>query len=124
MKFCWSTLSVKNLDESIAFYRDVVGLPLVRRFKAGPAMEIAFLGDAGTQIELTCSPAKQDIHVGQDISWGFETPSLEEKFAEVKAKGYTVLGEPMEPIPGVRFFFMLDPNGMKIQFAQSAPASK
>lgn len=121
MKFCWSTLSVKNLDESVAFYRDVVGLPLKRRFVSGPAMEIAFLGEDGTEIELTYNSAGAAPQPGRGVSWGFETPDLDAKLAEVKSKGYTVLGGPTEPVPGVRFFFMLDPNGMTIQFVQARP---
>ena len=50
MKFCWSTLRVKNMDESLKFYEEVVGLILDKRFNAGPGMEIAFLGDGETKV--------------------------------------------------------------------------
>lgn len=30
MKFCWVTLHVKNMEESIRFYRDIAGLKLDR----------------------------------------------------------------------------------------------
>ncbi|MEG3070260.1 MAG: VOC family protein [Candidatus Syntrophopropionicum ammoniitolerans] len=44
MKFCWCTISVNNLEQSIRFYQQIVGLSLNRRFVAGPGVEIAFLG--------------------------------------------------------------------------------
>ena len=43
MKFCWSTLHVRNMSESLAFYQDIVGLEVTRQFKPGPGMEISFL---------------------------------------------------------------------------------
>lgn len=39
MKFLWTAINVKNLDESIAFYSKLVGLQVVRRFPAGPGVE-------------------------------------------------------------------------------------
>ena len=49
MKFLWTTIYVKNLDESIAFYANLVGLQVVKRFPAGPGMEIAFYGQWHSQ---------------------------------------------------------------------------
>jgi lactoylglutathione lyase len=43
MKFCWSTLKVKNLEESLKFYHEIVGLKTNKRFNAGPGRKIAFL---------------------------------------------------------------------------------
>ena len=43
MKFCWSTLMVSNMDESIKFYKEIVGLEVNQRIKAGPGVELAFL---------------------------------------------------------------------------------
>ena len=54
MVFCWSTLMVKDLERSLGFYRDLLGLPVTRRFAAGPEREIVFLGDGETKIELVC----------------------------------------------------------------------
>ena len=41
MKYLWTTINVKDLDESIAFYSDLLGLKVQSRFPAGPGMEIA-----------------------------------------------------------------------------------
>ena len=43
MRFTLTTLIVKDLDRSLAFYRDVLGMPLITRFATG-AGEIAMLG--------------------------------------------------------------------------------
>lgn len=67
------------MEESLKFYEEVVGLKLDRRFKAGPTMDIAFLGDGETKLELICDENKTEINVGKDISWGFEVKSVDEK---------------------------------------------
>ncbi|HHV64210.1 MAG TPA: VOC family protein [Peptococcaceae bacterium] len=119
MKFCWVTLRVKNLEESLRFYREIVGLEVDRRFVAGPGTEIAFIGKGETKIELICNEANNDVSIGQDISLGFEVKSVDEMMAFIKEKGLTVHSGPFEPNPHVKFFFVQDPNGLKIQFVEN-----
>jgi lactoylglutathione lyase len=119
MKFCWSTLRVKNMDESLKFYEEVIGLAVNRRFKAGPGKEIAFLGDGETQIELICSEDSNEVNVGTDISWGFTVKSVDEMMSFVKEKGIDVESGPFQPNPHVNFFYVMDPNGLKIQFVEN-----
>lgn len=118
MKFCWSTLFVKNLDESIRFYKEIVGLDVVNRLSAGPNMEIAFLGEGETKIELICDASKKQINIGTDISWGFKVENLDSIIAMLTQKNISVSG-PFMPNPKSRFIFIKDPNGMNIQFYQS-----
>ena len=118
MKFCWSTLNVKNLEESIKFYEEIIGLKVTRRFPAGPGTEIAFLGDGETQIELICGGEK-GIHVGDDISWGFEVESLDQTLFLAKEKSAVILGEPVQPNPQVKFAFIKDPNGLRVQLVEN-----
>lgn len=119
MKFCWSTLRVKNLEESIKFYTDIIGLEVVSRFSGGPGVEIAFLGSRETKIELICDGESRDTNVGNDISWGFEVESLDKTLTLVKEKGINVDGGPTQPNPHVKFFFIRDPNGMRIQLVEN-----
>lgn len=119
MKFCWTTINVKNMEESLKFYREIVGLPLKRRFGAGPEVEIAFLGEGETEIELMYNRAIREVDLGRDISLGFEVKSVDEMIAFVKEKGITDIVGPLSPNPHVRFFFVKDPNGLKIQFVEN-----
>jgi lactoylglutathione lyase len=118
MGFCWSTLRVRNLEESIKFYEDIAGLKVTSRFPAGPGSEIAFLGDGDTKIELI-SGGSADIDAGNDISWGFTVASVDAALALMKEKGIAVEGGPTQPNPHLRFFFIRDPNGMKIQLVEN-----
>ncbi len=118
MKFCWSTLKVIDLDESISFYEDVIGLKMQRRFQAGPGTEIAFLGEGETQVELIEVKGDHEINAGMDISWGFQVDSLESTMSLLKEKGIKIIEGPYSPNPIMTFVFIKDPNGMKIQLVE------
>ncbi len=110
---------VKDMDESIQFYEEIVGLKVDRRFPAGPETEIAFLGDGETKIELVCNKQKKEIKLGQDISWGFTVDSVDNMMSFLKEKGIEILSGPFQPNPHSKFFYISDPNGMKIQFYEN-----
>jgi lactoylglutathione lyase len=108
------------MPESLAFYQEVIGLKIDRLIKAGPGMEIAFLGDGETKIELIAVDGNENIEVGKDISWGFEVESVDNMIEFLKEKGIPIYEGPLQPNPNTRFFYILDPNGLKIQFVESS----
>ncbi|HZH93420.1 MAG TPA: VOC family protein, partial [Tissierellaceae bacterium] len=77
MKFCWTTLTVNDMDKSIEFYSEIVGLKVDRRFNAGPDTEICFLGEGETKLELICDTDIRPDCLGEGISMGFEVESLD-----------------------------------------------
>lgn len=119
MKFCWTTIMVKSMEESLKFYKEIVGLKENRRFSTEPEVEIVFLGEGETQVELIRHQSQQEITIGQDISLGFEVESVDKMIELVKEKGYTFLGGPIQPNPHIKFIYVLDPNGLKIQFVEN-----
>ena len=119
MKFCWSTITVKNLEESLKFYNEILGLSINRRFNAGPGMEIAFLGDDETKIELVFNEELKEVSFGQNISLGFEVNSLDEMITLLKEKGIDIESGPFSPNPHINYIYILDPNGLKIQLVES-----
>lgn len=118
MKFSWVTITVSNLEESLKFYTEIVGLELNNRMKAGPEVELAFLGDGGTEIELVCNETINEVSIGKDISLGFEVNSVDDAMVMVNEKGIAIHSGPFQPNPHIKFFFVLDPNGLKIQFIE------
>ena len=121
MKFCWTTINVKNLERSLAFYKDIVGLPIIRRMQPNPDMELAFLGEGDTQVELICHKEAADIEFGKDISLGFVVESLEDFTEELKSRHIGIHSGPFQPNPFIRFLFVLDPDGLKFQFVENIP---
>lgn len=119
MKFCWCTIRVKNLEESIDFYKEIVGLKLNNQFKAGEGTQIAFLGEGETQVELIYESGKEDFNIGKDISLGFEVESLDKMIEFLEKKNIKIEQGPIQPNPNTRFFFISDPNGVVIQFVEN-----
>ncbi|MFW5787848.1 MAG: VOC family protein [Bacillota bacterium] len=119
MNFCWTTIHVKDMKESLEFYQQIVGLEVVRKFNAGKGREIAFLGDGETKVELVDDEDIQEINMGKDISLGFEVDSVEKMMDFVQERGIAVHSGPFEPNPHIKFFYVLDPNGLKIQFVEN-----
>ena len=118
MRFCWTTIHVKSMEDSLRFYKEIVGLEEVNRFSAGPDMEIVFLGRGETKIELICNKSHGDINIGKDISIGFIVDSLEEKIKLIEEKGIKMLSGIVQPNPHTKFFFVMDPNGLTVQFVE------
>ena len=118
MKFVHTTINVKDMEESLKFYQKIVGLNIVNQFNAGPGIEIVFLGEEGTKVELISDDAVKEIQIGQDISLGFSVNSLDETLKFIKEKGIKIHSGPFQPNPTTRFFFFFDPNGLKIQFIE------
>jgi lactoylglutathione lyase len=117
MNFCWVTLQVKDMEESIKFYSEIIGLTVSERFLMGQDTEIAMLGEKeGTKVELICSK-NNPMHNG-GISIGFETESLEEAMKLVRNNNIPIKRGPISPTPALRFFFLEDPNGVEVQIVE------
>lgn len=118
MKFSWVTVTVNNMDESIKFYTEIVGLKVDSRRPTGPEVELAFLGDGETKLELICRKSYNAVIIGEDISLGFEIKSVDTMMAILKEKGMAIHSGPFQPNPHIKFFFITDPNGLRIQFIE------
>lgn len=117
MKMLHVTVFSECMDESIAFYENIVGLKVVRDLRDNPLHAIVFLAnEAGeTCVEIVSEPGK--AFQGTCISMGFLVEDAEAKRAELDAAGYRP-GPMISPGPGTQFFFIKDPNGVDIQFVQ------
>lgn len=118
-KFVWTTINVRDLERSISFYQDLLGLTLDKRIPLNEAMTLVFLKDSnGIEVELienkTAPPAPISA---PNISIGFVVEDLEAMSQKLAEAGYPVKRGPIEAI-GIRFFFVEDPNGITVQLIQ------
>ncbi len=120
MSFCWVTINVRDMEQSVSFYRDIIGLSVNRSMKPMPGTEIIFLGSGGTEVELICNEKNSDPTYGNDISLGFTVDSLEKTIGFLKDKNIPIHEGPFKPNPMIQFLYVLDPNGVRIQFVENA----
>ncbi len=119
MHLCWVTIYVKNMEKSLEFYEKVVGLEIQRTFSIGPDIHFTFLGNGETEVELIEDNNVEEIDMGKSISFGFEVDNVVEKMEFIKEWGYEIHSGPFSPNPTMKFFYVLDPNGLKIQFVEN-----
>lgn len=119
MDFCWVTINVKDMPKSLQFYQDIIGLKINRRMNPNPGMEIVFLGSGKTEIELIYNSKNIDLTFGKDISLGFVVDSVDQEIEILKKKNISISSGPFQPNPHIKFFYITDPNGIKIQFVEN-----
>ena len=119
MEFCWTTIRVTDIDASLRFYRDLAGLELVHRASPQEGIELAFLGTGETQLELIGDSRLPAPAHGSDISVGFRTESLDRLIELLAEAEIAVEAGPFEPTPRIRFLYVRDPDGAKVQFVEN-----
>jgi len=106
------TISTSRLQESLDFYQWLLQLPIDRRLPR-PEGDIVFLGENETKLELIEDAAAERI-TAKGLSIGFTVQNLNKKLALLDSKQIPHSGI-IAPAPGVRFAFVIDPNGCAIQ---------
>lgn len=114
MKIKYTTMIVKDMDESVKFYKDVMGFEVDSQYDLGPAGTITLLkGEGETMVELIKNPVDETglFSVGMDVE------DVNATVKELKSKGAKVTMEPT-PITVGTLAFIEDPNGVKIALIQ------
>ena len=125
MRILHSMIRVNDLEESIKFYTEVLGMKLLRE-KEYPEgkFSLAFLGygneTENTVIELTYNWDKNDYEHGNAFGHiAIEVDDIYKVCEEIKNKGAKVIRDP-GPMMGSRLLlaFIEDPNGYKIELIE------
>lgn len=111
-------LPVKNIEETISFYRDIVGIPVVQEQSGG----ICRIFDAGYGYLGFCQyPDDRPIlggPVGACISFNcHDEADVDRQYQRILKTGWSTQCKPkhMENFP-VYGFFLRDPNDYKVEF--------
>ena len=125
MRILHSMIRVNDLEESIKFYTEVLGMKLLREKKYPEAkFSLAFLGygneTKNTVIELTYNWGTNDYEHGNAFGHiAIEVDDIYKVCEEIKSKGVKVIRDP-GPMMGSRLLlaFIEDPNGYKIELIE------
>ena len=119
MKMSWVTLHVSDLEESVRFYNELLGLPIERQF-GGEEHRITFVGEPDSaKIELLCEGGKKTEDAGRGVSIGFGVAGLDEKIEYLRGVVKGPITGPISPGPQIRFYFVPDPDGYQIQLYEN-----
>lgn len=118
MDFLWTSIHVTDIEASLKFYTEVVKLEVVRQMELPNGNKMAFLGKGETHLELIYRPDHTIETYSKDISIGFKVDSVEETMKTVIEAGYEIYMGPIQPSPHIKFFFVLDPMGVNVQFVE------
>ena len=129
MRILHTMLRVGNLERSIKFYTEVLGMKLLRTTdRPEQKYSLAFVGydteDRTAVIELTYNYGVDKYDLGAGYGHiALEMPDVAGACAAVKAKGGTVTRE-AGPVKGgsTVIAFVADPDGYKIEFIERRPA--
>ena len=125
MRILHTMIRVNNLEESIKFYTDVLGMRLLRE-KEYPEgkFSLAFLGygkeTEDTVIELTYNWDTNDYEHGNAFGHiAIEVDYIYKVCEEIRDKGTRVIRDP-GPMMGSKLLlaFIEDPNGYKIELIE------
>lgn len=125
MKLVHTAISVKNMDESLSFYTEKLGLKLLsRREIPENKAEIAFVGDGTSEhtIELTWWKEKKEYSEGDQLDHlAFTVSNMDETLSGLRAAGVNVAKEPFN-LRGSknRLAFVTDPNNIWIELIEVA----
>lgn len=116
---------VNDLDRTVKFYKDVLGLEEVRRNKSPRGSELVFLKAPGSeeQIEITYFPGSGPVQVQPDLTHlAFEVDNLEEFGNHLAKLGLKFSDGPTKSSSGSTFAFIDAPEGYEIELIQPAGA--
>ena len=112
---------VNDLERTVKFYRDVLGLEEVRRHKSPRGSELVFLKAPGSEeeIEICFFPGSQSVQVQPDLTHlAFEVDNLAGFEKHLARHGLKFSDGPTTSSSGTTFAFVDAPEGYEIELIQ------
>jgi lactoylglutathione lyase len=112
---------VADLEKTVTFYRDVLGLNEVRRHTSGRGSQLVFFKAPASEeeIEICKFDGSGPIVVGPDLTHlAFEVDNMEEFARQAAAKGYPLSDGPHRTERGDAIAFIDAPEGYEIELIE------
>ena len=120
-KYLHTRFRVSDMDKSICFYRDILGMKVVEQKNSPRGSKLVFLKfpDMDCELELCSFPDSGNVHVPEDlVHLAFEVDDLERCIERLKVAGVLITEGPIESSNGTRFIFTEDPDKYEIELIQ------
>jgi lactoylglutathione lyase len=115
---------VADLDKTISFYRDVLGLEEVRRSTSGRGSQLVFFKAPQSEelIEICKYDASGPVTVGPDLTHlAFEVENMDAFARHAASLGYPLSDGPHTTSSGSVIAFIDAPEGYEVELIQPAP---
>jgi methylmalonyl-CoA/ethylmalonyl-CoA epimerase len=114
-------IPIEDFEQGVAFYRDVLGLPLL--FTAPPQM--AFFNCGGVRLLVGVMPSGQQAQRGSAIY--FQVPDIHAVYSSLKSKGVNFKAEPhvVHRTPQTELWLaeLTDPDGNQLALMSEVAAA-
>jgi lactoylglutathione lyase len=120
-KLLHTRMRVSDMEQTIRFYTDVLGLEVLERKVSPRGSHLAFLKVPNSEelIELTSFPPSGPVKVQEDlVHLAFQVENLDDTIASLSAKGVKVTDGPTQTSSGSRFIFIDAPDGYEVELIE------
>jgi uncharacterized glyoxalase superfamily protein PhnB len=114
-----ASLTVQDLQKSLAWYRDIVGFAVTQQHERGGTLRAVSLASGDARILLSQDDGAKgaDRAKGEGISLMLTTrENIDALAAGIKSRGGELASEPVDNF-GMRAFRLRDPDGFKLTIA-------
>ncbi len=123
-KLLHTRMRVSDMEQTIQFYTDVLGLEVLERKVSPRGSHLAFLKVPNSEelIELTSFPPSGPVKVQEDlVHLAFQVENLDDTIASLNAQGVKITDGPTQTSSGSRFIFIDAPDGYEVELIERPP---
>ena len=123
-KLLHTRMRVSDMERTLAFYQDVLGLEVAEQKVSPRGSHLAFLAVPNSEelIELCSFPASGAVTVQEDlVHLAFQVDNLDETIEELQLKNIPITDGPTSSSSGSRFIFIDAPDGYEIELIERPP---
>jgi len=125
-KLLHTRMRVSDMDETITFYTDVLGLEVMERKTSPRGSHLAFLKvpNSDELIELCSFPPSGPVKVQEDlVHLAFEVDDLDETIKTLNSRHIKITDGPTRTSSGSRFIFIDAPDGYEVELIEKPPGT-
>ena len=123
-KLLHTRMRVSDMDQTIRFYAEILGLEVLERKTSPRGSHLAFLKvpNSDELIELCSFLPSGPVKVQEDlVHLAFQVESLDDTIQSLKAKGIRITDGPTASSSGSRFIFIDAPDGYEVELIERPP---
>ncbi|MGH7220923.1 MAG: VOC family protein [Nitrospiraceae bacterium] len=124
-KLLHTRMRVSDMDQTINFYTNVLGLEVLERKVSPRGSHLAFLKVPNSEelIELCSFPSSGPVRVQEDlVHLAFQVENLDDTIEQLGAKQIRITDGPTTTSSGSRFIFIDAPDGYEVELIERPPS--